>query len=61
MEKELVPITQEGVKKGNKVFGAAILRKSDLSLVVAGANHETKNPLWHGEVYTIKRFNDIHS
>lgn len=56
MEKALVPLTQEGVKKGNKVFGAAILKRSDLSLVIAGANHETENPLWHGEVYTMKLF-----
>lgn len=56
MEKKLVPMTQEGVRKGNKVFGAAILRKSDLSLVIAGTNHETENPLWHGEVYAMKLF-----
>jgi len=56
MEKKLVPMTQEGVEKGNKVFGAAILKKSDLSLVIAGANHETENPLWHGEVYTMKLY-----
>ena len=55
-EKDLVPLTQAGVREGNKVFGAAILKKSDLSLVIAGANHETENPLWHGEVYTIKLF-----
>ena len=42
------------MKTGNKVFGAAILRKSDLSLVIAGTNNETANPLWHGEVHTLK-------
>ena len=41
---------------GNKVFGAAILRKSDLSLVVAGTNDEIDNPLWHGEVHTLNQF-----
>lgn len=41
---------REAVKKGNKVFGAAILRLSDLSLVVAGTNTEIECPLWHGEV-----------
>ena len=56
MEKDIVPLTQAGVRKGNKVFGAAILDKSDLSLVIAGANHETENPLWHGEIYTIKLY-----
>jgi tRNA(Arg) A34 adenosine deaminase TadA len=54
IEDDIVPLTQEGVRQGNKVFGAAILRKDDLSLVIAGTNHETLNPLWHGEVYTIK-------
>ena len=56
MEKDIVPLTQAGVRKGNKVFGAAILDKFDLSLVIAGTNHETKNPLWHGETYTIKLY-----
>lgn len=56
MEKEIVPLTQAGVRKGNKVFGAAILDKSDLSLVITGTNHETENPLWHGEIYAIKLF-----
>ena len=51
---EIVPLTRQGVERGNKLFGAAILRKSDLSLVLAATNHETENPLWHGEVQTIK-------
>lgn len=59
IEKSIVPLTQRGVEKGNKVFGAAILRKSDLSLVVAGTNTETENPLWHGEVYTLKRYYEL--
>jgi tRNA(Arg) A34 adenosine deaminase TadA len=54
IEHDIVPLTRQRVEQGNKVFGAAILRKDDLSLVVAGTNHETLNPLWHGEVYTIK-------
>lgn len=53
-ENDIVPLTRQGVEKGNKVFGAAILRKSDLSLVVAGTNNETENPLWHGEIHTLK-------
>ena len=54
MENEIVPLTQQEVKKGNKIFGAAIIRKDDLSTVVIGSNNETENPLWHGEGYTIK-------
>jgi tRNA(Arg) A34 adenosine deaminase TadA len=50
---DIAPKTREGVSKGNKLFGAAILLKSDLSLVIAETNNETKNPLLHGEVNTI--------
>lgn len=55
IQSDILPLTQKGVAAGNKVFGAAILRKSDLSLVVAETNNETENPLWHGEVHTLKR------
>lgn len=54
IEQEIIPLTETGVKKGNKVFGAAILRKSDLSTVIAATNNETANPLWHGEMHAIK-------
>ncbi|KQV42484.1 MULTISPECIES: nucleoside deaminase [unclassified Rhizobium] len=56
LEHDILPLTEKGVAAGNKVFGAAILRKSDLSLVLAETNNETENPLWHGEVHTLKRF-----
>ena len=56
IENDILPLTEQGVAAGNKVFGAAILRKSDLSLVIAETNNETENPLWHGEVHTLKRF-----
>lgn len=56
IENDILPMTLKGVDAGNKVFGAAILRKSDLSLVVAGTNDETANPLWHGEVNTLRHF-----
>lgn len=56
---EVLPLTEDGVGAGNKVFGAAILRKSDLSLVLAGTNDETDNPLWHGEVHTLKQFYEL--
>ena len=41
------------------IFGAGILRKEDMSLVIAGTNKETENPLWHGEVHTLKLFYEI--
>lgn len=56
MEHDILPLTGKGVHAGNKVFGAALLRKSDLSLVMAQTNNETENPLWHGEVHLLKCF-----
>lgn len=56
LENDIIPLTRRGVAEGNKVFGAAVLRKSDLSLVLAETNNETDNPLWHGEVHLLKRF-----
>lgn len=56
IEHDLAPLSRAGVTAGNKIFGAAILRKSDLSLVVAEVNNEVENPLWHGEMHAIKRF-----
>jgi tRNA(Arg) A34 adenosine deaminase TadA len=47
-------LTRQGVAVGNKIFGAAILRKADLSLVIAATNNETENPLWHGEMHALK-------
>jgi tRNA(Arg) A34 adenosine deaminase TadA len=59
IEHEVVPKTAKGVALGNKLFGAAILRKSDLSVVIAETNNETENPLWHGEMHAIKRFYEL--
>ena len=59
IEFDIAARTREGVAGGNKLFGAAILRKSDLSLVIAETNNETENPLWHGEMHAIKRFYEL--
>jgi tRNA(Arg) A34 adenosine deaminase TadA len=59
IETDIVARTRGGVGGGNKLFGAAILRKSDLSLVVAETNNETENPIWHGEMHAIRRFFEI--
>jgi tRNA(Arg) A34 adenosine deaminase TadA len=56
IERDIVPLTRAGVAAGNKLFGAAILKKSDLSLVVAATNAETENPLFHGEVSALNAF-----
>ena len=59
IESDILPLTAQGVAAGNKVFGAALLRKSDLSLVLAGTNAETRNPLFHGEINTLNQFYEI--
>lgn len=59
MENDIVPMTARGVVAGNKLFGAAILKKSDLAVVIAETNNELENPLWHGEVHALKRFYEL--
>ncbi|KAK8845319.1 hypothetical protein IAR55_006032 [Kwoniella newhampshirensis] len=53
---QIIPLTAQGVAAGCKVFGAAILRKSDLGVVVVATNHETSSPLLHGEINCIQQF-----
>ncbi|BBX87417.1 tRNA-specific adenosine deaminase [Mycolicibacterium aubagnense] len=59
IECDILPLTAQGVVAGNKVFGAALLHKADLSLVLAGTNAETDNPLFHGEINTLNQFYEI--
>jgi tRNA(Arg) A34 adenosine deaminase TadA len=59
IETDILPMTARGVANGNKVFGAALLLKSDLSLVLAGTNSETDNPLLHGEINTLNQFYEM--
>jgi len=55
----ILPLTIKGVDRGNKIFGAAIINKDDYSIVTAGSNNETENPIWHGEIYTLKNFYEL--
>ena len=59
IEQDIAPQTLRGVKMGAKVFGAALIRRKDLGLVVASTNHEASSPLWHGEVFAIKEFYEL--
>lgn len=59
IENDIVPATAAAVRRGNKIFGAAILLKSDLSIVVVGTNNEIENPLWHGEINAINRLYEL--
>jgi len=53
---EIIPATKISIVEGNKIFGAAILMKKDLSTVVIGTNNEIVNPLYHGEISAINNF-----
>ena len=53
---EIIPATKISISKGNKIFGAAILNKNDLSTVIVGTNNEIMNPLYHGEISTINEY-----
>mmetsp|Transcript_24666 Transcript_24666/g.62124 ORF Transcript_24666/g.62124 Transcript_24666/m.62124 type:complete len:242 (-) Transcript_24666:380-1105(-) len=59
IEHDVVPKTSDGVREGNKLFGAAVLRKSDLSLVAADTNKEMEWPLLHGEVSCLRTLNSM--
>jgi len=52
----LIPETKISVSKGNKIFGAFVLNKTDFNLVVTGVNNEIENPIYHGEISTIINF-----
>lgn len=52
IEEEILPLTQEGVAQGNKVFGAAILDANGKCHTQA-TNAETTCPIFHGEVHCI--------
>jgi tRNA(Arg) A34 adenosine deaminase TadA len=59
IEQDIHPLSAAAVAAGSKLFGAAILRKSDLSVVYADTNQERGSPLWHGETWTLKQFFEI--
>lgn len=59
IEQDIVPMTADGVARGNKVFGAALLHKSSLELLLAETNNELASPLHHGEMHALKRFYEL--
>ncbi|KAK6856205.1 cytidine/deoxycytidylate deaminase family protein [Apiospora arundinis] len=56
IETQIVPLTAKGVASGSKLFGAAILRKDDLSAVTVATNNEKASPLLHGEINCVQQF-----
>jgi len=59
IESDILPLTRIGVAKGNKIFGAALIHKSDWRLLLAETNNEMESPLWHGEMHALKRFHEM--
>ncbi|KAJ2905612.1 hypothetical protein MKZ38_004906 [Zalerion maritima] len=55
IEKDIVPLTEEGVKSGSKVFGSAVLAQ-DLKPITVATNNEAESPLWHAEINCIHQF-----
>ncbi len=52
----LLPLTERMVVEGNHVFGGLVLRADDCSVVAAGSNDRVENPIYHGEIDTLRRF-----
>ncbi|MGQ7847099.1 nucleoside deaminase [Granulosicoccus sp. 3-233] len=59
IEQDVLPLTEEAVRRGNKVFGAALLKKSDRSTFLAETNNEMESPLHHGEMHLLKRYYEL--
>jgi tRNA(Arg) A34 adenosine deaminase TadA len=55
-ESSIVPLTRSKVSLGCKLFGAAILAKSDLKPVTVATNDERTSPLLHGEINCIQAY-----
>jgi len=55
-EEKVVPLTGAGVSSGSKLFGAAILNRSDLAPLTVATNNERASPLLHGEINCIQQF-----
>ena len=53
---DILPLTEKSVGLGNKIFGAALLKKSDFSTYLAETNNEIESPLHHGEMHLLKRY-----
>ncbi len=59
MADDILPLTEKAVSQGNKIFGAALLRKSDYGTFLAETNNEIESPLHHGEMHLLKRYFEL--
>jgi tRNA(Arg) A34 adenosine deaminase TadA len=53
---EILPLTECEVKRGNHVFGGAVLREDTMTSVMVGSNNRVESPLFHGEMDALNRF-----
>ncbi|MGI9338866.1 MAG: nucleoside deaminase [Gammaproteobacteria bacterium] len=53
---DILPLTADGVAKGDKVFGAAVLQNDALVIAATNREHSSGCPLWHGEMAAIADF-----
>ncbi|EDU43807.1 Cytidine/deoxycytidylate deaminase family protein [Pyrenophora tritici-repentis] len=56
IESHIIPLTKQGVSTGSKLFGAAILSRTDLTPYTLATNNERLSPLLHGEINCIQKF-----
>ncbi|KAJ4128607.1 hypothetical protein NW765_012995 [Fusarium oxysporum] len=56
VERDIVPLTSDGVRSGSKVFGASILSSRTLEPLTVSTNNERASPLLHGEINCIQTF-----
>lgn len=56
IEHAIIPLTAQGVTTGSKVFGAAIISRSDFTPLTVATNNERISPLLHGEINCIQQF-----
>lgn len=56
IREELLPLTEEMVSRGNHLFGGLVLDKNSCRVITAGSNDRVENPIYHGEIDTIRRF-----
>lgn len=55
IKERLIPFTEKQVEAGNHVFGGIVLDQAG-NVVTVGSNDRVTNPIYHGEIDTIRRF-----
>lgn len=56
IDRSIVPEIRASVARGSPFFGAAVLARSDLSVLTASGTQQRASPLLHAEVSCVQRF-----